>query len=431
MQIEHVAGIGFTAGAALQQQGQGAVSDGVLGQIVVDDQHVPALVHEVFAQAAPCVGGDILQGSRVAGRGADDDAVVHGAPLAQVLGQQGHRACLLTDGYIDADDVFALLVQDGVQGHGGLAGLAVADDQLTLAPADGEQSVDGQQAGLHGLIDRLAVDDAGSGPLHGVEGVGLDGVAAVDGAAQGIHHPAQEAFAHRDAGHLAGADDGVAGLDVAAVAEQHAAQLVGAQFLYHAPDAVGKQQHFAVDGVLQAADGGDLIPHRQHGADLLGFDVGPPVLDGLAHQGQDVLLPLVQRIDAAAQLGHAALEAPVVDIGAHLQAETALQAHIPLPLQRQGAVGVGAGQKVRKPLALRLAGRVGAVKEGGSGFIRLFHVAHCVSLPLPGSKIRQRRPGWSPAPAFRRRPWPAPSALSGCRPRPWRGCSRRSCGRRR
>ena len=40
-----------------------------------------------------------------------------------------------------------LLVQDGIGGNGGLAGLAVADDQLTLATADGEHRVDGQNAG--------------------------------------------------------------------------------------------------------------------------------------------------------------------------------------------------------------------------------------------------------------------------------------------
>src|SRR5699024_1433929 len=122
VQVEHVAGVGLAAGAALQQQGRGAVGGGVLGPVVVDDRDVPALVDEVFANAGAGVGGDILQRGRVAGGGADDDAVIHGAPAAQVFGQQGHRAGLLADGHVDADHVFALLVQDGVQGHGGLAG---------------------------------------------------------------------------------------------------------------------------------------------------------------------------------------------------------------------------------------------------------------------------------------------------------------------
>jgi hypothetical protein len=41
-------------------------------------------------------------------------------------------ASFLADGHVDADQVLALLVDDGVHGQGGLAGLPVADDQLAL-----------------------------------------------------------------------------------------------------------------------------------------------------------------------------------------------------------------------------------------------------------------------------------------------------------
>ena len=43
---------------------------------------------------------------------------------------------------------------------GGLAGLAVADDQLALAAADRDQRVDGLDAGLDRRVDALALDDA-------------------------------------------------------------------------------------------------------------------------------------------------------------------------------------------------------------------------------------------------------------------------------
>ena len=58
--------------------------------------------------------------------------------------------------------VLALLVDDRVDGDGGLAGLAVADDELALAAADGDHRVDGLDAGLQRLLDRLALDDAGA-----------------------------------------------------------------------------------------------------------------------------------------------------------------------------------------------------------------------------------------------------------------------------
>src|SRR3546814_20950428 len=44
----------------------------------------------------------------------------------------------------------------------GLAGLAVADDQLALTAADGNQRVNGLEAGLYRLMHRLAWHDARS-----------------------------------------------------------------------------------------------------------------------------------------------------------------------------------------------------------------------------------------------------------------------------
>ena len=43
VQIENIAGVGFTAGGALEQKAQGTVGDGVLAQIVIDDEDVAAL----------------------------------------------------------------------------------------------------------------------------------------------------------------------------------------------------------------------------------------------------------------------------------------------------------------------------------------------------------------------------------------------------
>ena len=52
VQIEDVAGIGLTSRRALEQKRKCTVSDRVLGQIVVNDQNVLALVHEVFADGS-------------------------------------------------------------------------------------------------------------------------------------------------------------------------------------------------------------------------------------------------------------------------------------------------------------------------------------------------------------------------------------------
>ena len=98
--------------------------------------------------------------------------------------------CLLADRDVDAGHVLTLLVDDRVDRHGGLAGLAVADDQLALATADRHHRVDGLQAGLHRLVDRLARDHARSDLFDHVGHLGVDRALAVDRLAQRVDHAA-------------------------------------------------------------------------------------------------------------------------------------------------------------------------------------------------------------------------------------------------
>ena len=166
VQIEHVTGIGLAAGRAAQQQRDRAVRLGLLGQVVEDDQHVLALVHPVLSDRRTGVWRKPFEACGIRGRRRDDGGVVHRAALFQNAADGGDRGALLPDGHVDAAHLLALvaglpvlaLVEDGVDADRGLAGLAVADDQLTLATADRCHRVDGLDPGLQRLLDAL--------PLH-------------------------------------------------------------------------------------------------------------------------------------------------------------------------------------------------------------------------------------------------------------------------
>ena len=150
-----------------------------------------------------------------------------GAPCwrtASIDALDGRRP--LSDSHIDADHIRMLLVDDGVDGDRGLAGRAVADDQLALATAEREQRVDDEDSGLDGLGDQVALDDRGCWPLHGMMILRGDRLVAVKRAAKGIDDTAEQARPNRDARHLAGAGDARAGLDRIALIEQHRADLV-------------------------------------------------------------------------------------------------------------------------------------------------------------------------------------------------------------
>ena len=109
----------------------------------------------------------------------------------------GGARFLLPDRDVEALHARAFLIDDRVDGDGGLAGLAVADDQLALAAADGDHAVDRLDAGLQRLLDRLPLGDAGSDDVH-LAGFGrCDRAAAVERLAQRIHHAAHDRFADR------------------------------------------------------------------------------------------------------------------------------------------------------------------------------------------------------------------------------------------
>jgi hypothetical protein len=90
--------------------------------------------------------------------------------VLETLDELGDSGALLADGDVDAEELLlvvvavveTLLVDDGVDGNGGLAGLTIADDKLTLATTNGHEGVDGLETSLHALVHGLAGNNTGS-----------------------------------------------------------------------------------------------------------------------------------------------------------------------------------------------------------------------------------------------------------------------------
>ena len=156
MQVEDVARIGLASGRTMQRQRHLTVSHGLLGQVIVDDKHVTAgvglaggltvlaVVHEELADSGTGHRRDVLHRGRIGSGCRNDDGVVERTVLSEGLADVGNRGGLLADGDIDADHALAALIEDSVDGNGGLTGLTVADDKLALAAADRHHGVDSQ-----------------------------------------------------------------------------------------------------------------------------------------------------------------------------------------------------------------------------------------------------------------------------------------------
>jgi hypothetical protein len=139
----------------------------MLGEVVVDDQHVATRLHEVLRDARRGIRSDIGEARGVVALRDDDDGVLHRAFLPQVGYCLRHGRCALTDGAIDADHVLAPLVKDRVHRDGSLSRLAVTKDQLTLASPDGNECIDGLETGLERNGDRCPIHDRCGGTFNG------------------------------------------------------------------------------------------------------------------------------------------------------------------------------------------------------------------------------------------------------------------------
>ena len=76
--------------------------------------------------------------------------------MAPYLRHQCHGRLFLTNGYIEAVDVGILLREDGIHAYGGLADLAVTDDQFPLTTPNGRNGVNGLDTCHHGFMYALA-----------------------------------------------------------------------------------------------------------------------------------------------------------------------------------------------------------------------------------------------------------------------------------
>src|SRR4029077_12936846 len=196
---------------------------------------------------------------------------------------------LLPDRHVDADQVLAALVQDRVDEDRRLARGAVADDQLALASADRDHRVDRLEAGLHRLLDRLALDHARRLELQRPLLLRVDRAGAVERVAERVDDPADQLGADRDARDRAGALDGLALLDVLPLTEERRADVVLLEVEGEAADAVLELEHLRRDAVLEAVDAGDPVADLQHRADLGEVALDVVLLDPLLQDRGDLI----------------------------------------------------------------------------------------------------------------------------------------------
>src|SRR5208282_3439137 len=276
VEVEYVAGIGFAARRAAQQKRHLAVGDRLLGEVIVNDDRVHAVVAEELANRAPGKRGEELHWRRVRRGGCDDDGIFERAVLLQHLDELRNRRTLLSDGDVDALKllVFVItlvqrfLIEDGVERDCGLAGLAVADDELALAAADRDHRVDRLEPGRHRFAHRLARNDPGRLDVDTGASCGVDRSLAVDRIAERIDDAAEKLLTDRHIDDRPGALDRLPFLDLAVRAENDDADIVALKVQRHAARAIFELDHLAGLDLVETVSARDAVADAQDLTDL-------------------------------------------------------------------------------------------------------------------------------------------------------------------
>ncbi len=217
----------------------------------------------------------VLKGSRIGSGSCYDNGIRHSTLLTQCLHERSYGRTLLTDGYIDTIDritllIVLLLVDDGVDSDGGLTGLTVTDDELTLATADRDHSIDSLQTCLERTLYRLAENYARSLTLkRHLELLAFDLSHTIEWLTQWVDDTAEHVLIDLNRGNALGALYYHALLDLLSTAEEHSTHIVFLQVHDDGHDTILEFQQLVHLGIAQTIDTSHTVTDSQHRSDLV------------------------------------------------------------------------------------------------------------------------------------------------------------------
>ena len=279
MEIENVAGIGFTPGGTFEQQGKFTIGNSLFGKIIVNDQYRAAFIHEVFTHGSTGIGSQIQHRSGFGSGSGNDDGVVHGAVFFQFGNNRRYGGSFLTYGNVDAGNPLTFLVDDGIDGNGGFTGLSVTDDKFTLAAANGNHGVNSFQTGLHRFKNGFTSNNAGSEEFNGTIFCGFDFTFTVEGLTKCVDNTADHGFPNGNFHNSAGSLYLVAFLNIGVGPKNNATDVIFFQVHDHTHDTVGKLQEFVIHGIFEAINTRNTVTDGDNSTDFGYFHRGFIIFD--------------------------------------------------------------------------------------------------------------------------------------------------------
>ena len=219
---------------------------------------------------------------RIGGRGRENNGIRQRALFLEDRDDSSNVRLFLANGDVNAIQrpiifvagsfrgfVQARLADDGVHAESGFASRTVADDQFALAAPDWNHGVHSHDAGLDGLADGFASDNAGGDFLDRIGDLGFDRTFAIERLAKDVHDAAEHGFADWNLKEFTSRADFVAFLDPGVVAENNHADFSFFQVQSEADDAVSEVEHFIEHRVGETFDFGHTVANFANGSDVL------------------------------------------------------------------------------------------------------------------------------------------------------------------
>ena len=159
MYIEDIRRISISSGNLSGEKTDLSVYVCMTLQIIEYNQHVFSLHHIILCNGSCHIGCQEQCRRKVIIQCCQNNGIIHSSTFLKLLIDSFYIFLDLSDGNIDADHIFALLVCNGIQSDLGLTGLFVTDNQLTLAFTDRVDQIDPGDPGLERTADFSAVHD--------------------------------------------------------------------------------------------------------------------------------------------------------------------------------------------------------------------------------------------------------------------------------
>ncbi len=215
------------------------------------------------------------------------------------------------------------MVENCVDGNGGLAGGTISDDQLALSSPDGNHRVDRHNSRLDRLADALPFDDSESNVLDRIKFCGFNWTFAIQRLSERVDNTSEKSFSHGSLQESARRLDLIAFANRGIVAEDDRAHLRLFEIQRQAVNSTGKFQHLVKHRSTETFNFRDAIADLADYADI-------SLSGGFAVNALDLAFEFLQNIahgwiglKLLRKAGEAAADTSVPHIASELDAESA------------------------------------------------------------------------------------------------------------